>query len=65
MEGLTYLTVDGEAFEGDIYVPEGEGPWPVVVMFHGTPQAARTTPGRPLLPRKLQPPGCTCSSPTG
>ena len=35
MEGLTYLTVDGEAFEGDIYVPEGEGPWPVVVMFHG------------------------------
>jgi acetyl esterase/lipase len=35
MEDLTYLTVDGEAFEGDIYVPEGEGPWPVVVMFHG------------------------------
>jgi acetyl esterase/lipase len=35
MEDLTYLTVDGEAFEGDIYVPEGDGPWPVVVMFHG------------------------------
>jgi len=37
MEGLTYLTIDGEAFEGDMYVPEGEGPWPVVVMFHGNP----------------------------
>jgi len=36
-EGFTYLTVDGEAYEGDIYVPEGEGPWPVVVMFHGNP----------------------------
>ncbi|MGB9359722.1 MAG: alpha/beta hydrolase [Acidimicrobiia bacterium] len=34
-EGFTYLTIDGEALEGDIYVPEGEGPWPVVVMFHG------------------------------
>ena len=37
MEGFTYLTIDGEAFEGDMYVPEGEGPWPVVVMFHGNP----------------------------
>ncbi len=37
MEDLTYLMVEGEAFEGDIYVPEGEGPWPVVVMFHGNP----------------------------
>ena len=35
MEDLTYLTIEGEAFEGDIYVPDGEGPWPVVVMFHG------------------------------
>ena len=34
---LTYLTVEGEAFEADMYVPEGEGPWPVVVMFHGNP----------------------------
>ena len=37
MKDFTYLMVDGEAFEGDIYVPEGEGPWPVVVMFHGNP----------------------------
>jgi acetyl esterase/lipase len=35
MENLTYLTVEGKAFEADMYVPEGEGPWPVVVMFHG------------------------------
>ena len=35
MEDLTYLTIEGKAFEADIYVPEGEGPWPVVVMFHG------------------------------
>jgi len=34
-EGFTYFTVGEEAFEADIYVPEGEGPWPVVVMFHG------------------------------
>ncbi len=36
-EDFTYLVVDGEAFVGDIYMPEGEGPWPVVVMFHGNP----------------------------
>jgi acetyl esterase/lipase len=40
-EGFTYLTVDGEAFEGDMYVPEGEGPWPVVVMFHGNAAAGK------------------------
>ncbi|MCL1597850.1 MAG: hypothetical protein M3094_01600, partial [Actinomycetia bacterium] len=34
-EGFTYLMVGGEAFTADMYVPEGEGPWPVVVMFHG------------------------------
>ena len=39
MEDLTYLTIEGKAFEGDIYVPEGEGPWPVVVMFHGNPDS--------------------------
>ena len=38
-EDLTYLTVDGEAFEGDSYVPEGDGPWPVVVVFHGNPDS--------------------------
>ena len=40
-EGFTYLTVDGEAYEGDIYVPEGEGPWPVVVIFHGNVSAGK------------------------
>ena len=35
MEDVTYLTVDGKSFTADMYVPEGEGPWPVVVMFHG------------------------------
>lgn len=35
MEGFTYLTIEGQTFEGDMYVPEGDGPWPVVVMFHG------------------------------
>jgi acetyl esterase/lipase len=39
MADFTYLIVDGEAFEGDIYVPEGEEPWPVVVMFHGNPDS--------------------------
>jgi len=36
-EDLTYLTVDGDAFEADMYVPQGDGPWPIVVMFHGNP----------------------------
>ena len=41
MEGFTYLTVEGEAFEADMYVPDGNGPWPVVVMFHGDAAAGK------------------------
>ena len=35
IEGVPYLTFGGDTFEADIYVPESEGPSPVVVMFHG------------------------------
>jgi acetyl esterase/lipase len=40
-EGFTYLTIEGEKYEGDMYVPEGEGPWPVVIMFHGDASAGK------------------------
>lgn len=32
---VVYMTVDGFDLLMDVYVPEGEGPWPVVVAFHG------------------------------
>ncbi len=32
---VTYATVDGEALTLDIYRPEGDGPWPVVIYIHG------------------------------
>jgi dienelactone hydrolase len=32
---MVYMTTDGVAFLMDVYQPHGEGPWPVVVSFHG------------------------------
>ena len=33
--GLTYATHDGVALLGDLYVPKGAGPFPVLVALHG------------------------------
>ena len=33
--GLTYTTHDGVALAGDLYVPKGSGPFPVLVALHG------------------------------
>jgi acetyl esterase/lipase len=33
--GLTYATHDGIALLGDLYVPKGAGPFPVLVALHG------------------------------
>lgn len=35
MTDVVYMTVDGVELLMDVYIPEGEGPWPVVVAFHG------------------------------
>ncbi len=32
---LVYMTIDGSELLMDVYTPVGEGPWPVVVAFHG------------------------------
>jgi len=33
--GLTYATHDGEALQGDLYLPTGAGPFPTLVAVHG------------------------------
>ena len=33
--GLTYATHDGVALQGDLYLPKGVGPFPVLVAVHG------------------------------
>ena len=33
--GVTYATHDGVALLGDLYVPKGAGPFPVLVALHG------------------------------
>ena len=33
--GLTYATHDGVALLGDLYLPKGAGPFPVLVALHG------------------------------
>ena len=33
--GLLYATHDGAALQGDLYLPKGEGPFPVLVAVHG------------------------------
>jgi len=32
---IVFLEMDGHEYLVDVYVPAGEGPWPVVVAFHG------------------------------
>lgn len=32
---LVYMTIDDTELLMDVYVPDGEGPWPVVVALHG------------------------------
>lgn len=32
---VVYLEMDGHEYLTDVYVPDGDGPWPVVVAFHG------------------------------
>jgi len=32
---LVYMTIDDSELLMDVYTPAGEGPWPVVVAFHG------------------------------
>jgi acetyl esterase/lipase len=34
-KGLTYATHDGVALQGDLYLPAGPGPFPVIVNVHG------------------------------
>lgn len=36
-EDIVYLEMDGHEYLVDVYIPAGEGPWPVVVAFHGAP----------------------------
>ena len=38
---LPYLTMDGTELRVDAYVPVGEGPWPLVVAFHGLSSATK------------------------
>lgn len=39
--GLEYLDLDGDVLAMDVYVPTGEGPWPVLVTFHGNSAEAQ------------------------
>ena len=34
---IVYLEMDGDEYLVDVYVPAGDGPWPVVVALHGAP----------------------------
>jgi acetyl esterase/lipase len=40
---LAFMTVDGGDHLVDVYVPEGRGPWPVAVVFHGRSNDGKDT----------------------
>ncbi len=41
---LVFMTVDGRDHLIDVYVPDGQGPWPVAVVFHGRSSDGKDTP---------------------
>jgi acetyl esterase/lipase len=40
---LVFMTVDGADLVVDVYVPNGQGPWPVAVVFHGRSSDGKDT----------------------
>jgi hypothetical protein len=40
---IAYLELRGEVLRLDVYVPAGDGPWPVLVDFHGNSSAGRNS----------------------
>ena len=38
---IDYLDLDGDVLDMDVYVPTGDGPWPVLVTFHGNAAEAQ------------------------
>lgn len=39
---IVYMTMNGVELPTDVSVPAGDGPWPIVVSFHGLDSAGRT-----------------------
>jgi acetyl esterase/lipase len=40
---LAFMTVDGDDHLIDVYAPDGQGPWPVAVAFHGRSSDGKDT----------------------
>jgi acetyl esterase/lipase len=43
VSGLEYLDLDGDVLDMDVYVPTGDGPWPILVTFHGNSAEAQNS----------------------
>ncbi len=49
VSGLEYLDLDGDVLDMDVYVPTGDGPWPILVTFHGNSAEAQNSPSNTVI----------------
>lgn len=49
VSGLEYLDLDGDVLDMDIYAPSGDGPWPILVTFHGNSAEAQNSPSNTVI----------------
>jgi acetyl esterase/lipase len=61
---IAYLTLGGERLALDVLVPAGEGPWPVLVSFHGNSAEARDSPSNTVIAEEAAARGILVFSPS-
>ena len=49
---LVYMSLDGTEYLMDVYTPDGEGPWPMAVVFHGLDSDGKNGPDQTVIAKR-------------